>query len=115
MDDVDEILRLVADGTLSAEEADRLLAALDEAEGRGSNARARGGSGERFVRIEVSEHGRQVVNVRLPIGLIGAASSLVPGLAGGHAERIREALRSGISGPIIEVDDGGDRVVISAE
>jgi hypothetical protein len=40
----------------------------------------------------------------------------VPGLSGSQSERIREALRSGEVGPILEVvDERGDGVIISTE
>jgi hypothetical protein len=43
-------------------------------------------------------------------------ASMVPGLSGQDAERIREALRTGVVGRIVEIDDGdGDGVIIETE
>ena len=119
---LEAVLRLVADGRLTPEEAEPIIAALTEADAgtRGETDtafRRAGHPGEalpsaRQLRIETFEQGRRVVNVTVPAGL---AASLVPGLAGVHSERIRAALRAGVRGRILEVDDDGDRVVISAE
>ena len=73
-------------------------------------------AGGHHLRIRVTERGRQVVNLRIPIGFVDAAISFVPGLGGDQAERIRDAVRSGLVGPIIDVDDpDGGSVVISVE
>ena len=57
-----------------------------------------------------------MVDLRIPIGLAGLAGAVVPGLSGPQAERIRDALRTGRVGPVLEVvDEHGDGVVISTE
>lgn len=74
------------------------------------------GSG-RQLRIRVTERGRQVVNLRIPIGFVETALRFVPGLAGDQAERIRDAVRGGAIGPILDVEDadGEGGVLISVE
>lgn len=71
----------------------------------------------RHLRIRVTERGRQVVNLRIPIGFVDTALRFVPGLAGDQADRIREAVRAGAVGPIIDVEDadGEGGVLISVE
>ena len=70
----------------------------------------------RQLRIRVTERGRQVVNLRIPIGFVDAALGFVPGLGGDQSDRIREAVRSGAVGPIVDVEDpDGDGVLISLE
>jgi hypothetical protein len=135
-DPLDQVLRLVSEGRLSAEEAAPILAALDDA-GAGSTGRqAAGRSGQgagpgagtrsdeestpgsrhaTSLRIEVTEHGRRVVNLRLPIGVGRFALDRVPGLSGDQVDRVREALRSGLSGPVLEVNDEDDAVRIVLE
>jgi hypothetical protein len=126
---LDELLRLVAEGRLTAEEAGTILAALDEpsardeggpgagstrpdADGspaaRGSSSGAQGGS----LRLEVREAGRQVVQLRLPLSIGRYALDRVPGLSGDQVDSVREALRSGRRGPILEVEDGANSVRI---
>ena len=56
------------------------------------------------------------MNLRIPIGFVDAAIGFVPGLGGDQAERIRDAVKSGELGPIIDVEDpDGDSVQISVE
>lgn len=71
----------------------------------------------RQLRIRVTERGRQVVNLRIPVGFVETALRFVPGLGGDQAERIREAVRAGATGPILDVEDpdGAGGVLISVE
>ena len=122
-DALESVLRLVADGRLSAEEAGPILDAL-EARGaapstddreRGDDADARRREPGRAIRLEVTENGRKVVNLRVPLALGRAALSRVPGLSEATTDRIREAIEAGITGPIVQVDEAsgdGVRIVI---
>jgi hypothetical protein len=73
--------------------------------------------GGRQLRIRVTERGRQVVNLRIPIGFVETALTFVPGLGGDQSQRIRDAVRSGAVGPILDVEDpdGEGGVLISVE
>jgi hypothetical protein len=55
-----------------------------------------------------------VVNLRLPIAAGRFALDSVPGLSGDQVNRVRDALRSGARGTLLEVDDhgGGVRIVL---
>ena len=67
------------------------------------------------VRIEVSDAGRKVINLRIPLALGRTALRGVPGLSEATTEQIREAISAGVRGPVFDVlDDKGDgvRVVI---
>lgn len=128
------LLRLVSEGKLTAEEAAPIVAALDElartgaAAGR-SDDTADARSGERArrnrvaqdalagrrIRIFVAENGRQVINLQIPLAAAGFAIDQVPGLSPDHRSRIVEAIQTGMTGPILEVSDGGDEVRIVIE
>ena len=71
----------------------------------------------RQLRIKVTERGRQVVNLRIPIGFVETALTFVPGLGGDQTQRIRDAVRAGAVGPILDVEDadGEGGVLISVE
>jgi hypothetical protein len=122
-DALESVLRLVADGRLSADEARPILDAL--AEGSTTNdadpgpsaepAMAHGGAPGRVIRLEVTDGGGKVVNLRVPLALGRAALGRVPGITEATSQRIREAIDAGIIGPILDVDEGtgeGVRIVI---
>jgi hypothetical protein len=134
-DALDDVLRLVAEGRLTADEAAPIIAALEAAtdpppepgteppqgrhwwNDRGPDG-ARGdasGAGGRSVRLEVTEGGRTVVNLRLPAGLGEAAMLRVPGLSPAQVERIRSALADGLRGTLLEAGEDGDGVRISID
>ncbi|MDP9244834.1 MAG: hypothetical protein M3O77_07100, partial [Chloroflexota bacterium] len=70
----------------------------------------------RQIRIRVSEHGRQVVNLRIPLAFAEMALRMVPGLGQEQSQRIRAAVGSGVTGAILDVEDeDGDSVLISVE
>jgi hypothetical protein len=122
--DVEKILRLVSEGALTPEEADEILAAIaardENADEPLPDARppVEAGSpsaGGHHLRIQVTEGGRQVVNLRVPMNIYGWASSLLPGLPEEYADRIRGAISSGERGPILDINDDGSRVLIVTE
>ncbi len=123
MSDLDTILRLVAEGHLSPDEAAPLIdalsgrpAAMDASSPRADAATAPRAAQAQHVRIKVSEKGRQVVNLRIPLAFADMAARMVPGLSGDQADRIRAAIDSGAMGPILDVEDeDGDAVLISME
>jgi len=122
MADVEKILKLVAEGVLTPEEADEILNALNAAheeeaarEPAASGQAPRAQDAPRHLRIQVTEHGRPVVNLRVPMNIAGWASAYLPGLSAENADRIRSAINEGARGPIIDIGDGDDRVLITSE
>jgi hypothetical protein len=119
--DIEKILRLVAEGALTPEEADEILSTLSDERAEPAerpaeaNAGERGG-GARRLRIEVREAGRRVVNLSVPLNIAGLAGAFVPGLSDEDSERIQSAIRSGLRGPIVDIgSEDGDRVLIVSE
>lgn len=111
MADVDKILKLVAEGVLTPSEADEILSASEVDESRSTQR----GTG-RHLRIEVSEGGKKVVNLRVPMNIAGWASAFLPGLSDDHANRIRGAMASGERGPLLDINSNdGSRVLIVSE
>jgi hypothetical protein len=122
-DAFDRVLQLVAEGRLTAEEAAPLLDALEAAQAPPPSAPAAHGEPSSVpdetpasaVRIEVSDAGRKVINLRIPLALGRTALGGIPGLSEATMEQIREAISAGVRGPVFDVvDDKGDgvRVVI---
>lgn len=139
-DALDRVLKLVAEGRLTADEAAPILDALDRTSKPGFASGAHGapfrpgpstepgpgsepgsGNGEgrtaaRYARIEVSENGRRVVNLRIPISLGRFALARVPGLSKEQIAEVEDAVTSGAYGPILDVQDpDGDGVRIVLE
>ena len=125
MADVEKILRMVSEGALTAEEADEILSALNASQeqeaapdpaGPAAQAGRMAGRDEpHHLRIQVTERGRAVVNLRVPMNIASWASAYIPGLSEENADRIRGAIQSGVRGPIIDIGDGDDRVLIISE
>ena len=127
-DALERVLRLVAEGRLTADEAGPILDAFEERGGSGPGSSETGAPSPgdqpdpttnrdpaKTLRVEVTDGGRAVVNLRIPLSLGRAALSQVPGISDATSDRIREAITAGIKGPIVDVDDGDDGVRISLE
>lgn len=141
--ELETVLRLVAEGHLSPEEAAPIIEALsvrrkpeaaradtvplhvdaaleharaarDQAEALRDSVRA--SARGRQLRIRVTERGRQVVNLRIPLAFADTALRMVPGIGEDQAARIRQAIDAESIGPIVDVEDeSGDGVLISVE
>lgn len=129
-DALEQVLRLVADGHLTAAQAAPILDALgtedpgapsgaDGLDGRGApGSRDRVGTEHgtaSAIRIEVTEAGRRIINLRIPVSLGRLALDQVPGLSGANVELVRRALADGRSGILLDIDDEGDGVRIALE
>jgi len=125
-DALDRVLKLVAEGRLTAAEAAPILDALSARSGKGTPAEAsfeaptEGSNGEsrpvRFARIQVIEGGRRAVDLRVPISLGKLALARVPGLSGPQLSDVQSAIESGSRGPILDIQDSdGDGVRIVLE
>jgi hypothetical protein len=118
-DALESVLRLVAAGRLSAEEAGPILDALQARPDRSSAdprpadaaATSPGGGPGRAIRVEVTEDGRRIVNLRVPLALGRAAIDRIPGLSASMGDRILEAIESGMRGPVLVVEDDPDSSV----
>ena len=126
-DELATVLRLVAEGKLSAEEAAPIIEALGrhraprppEAPAPGfpfSGAVPGKGRGRR-VRIQVTERGRRVVDVRVPLAFAAMAARMVPGIPDSYAALIERAVEGDMVGPIVDLaeDEDGDAVLITIE
>ena len=129
-DAFEEVLRLVAEGRLTAAEAAPILDALGDDDQAGSTTAERAdeadadsagptGPDRRIptaIRIEVTEAGRRVVNLRVPVSLGRMALDRIPGLSGANVvDLVRRAVADGRSGTLLDIDDEGDGVRIALE
>lgn len=118
-----KVLQMVEEGKLSPEDGARLLAALgqtDEAPAEDTPpAVPEAGVNGRFFRVRVTNGttGKQKVTVNIPLGLVEFGLRFVPENDKFDPETLRQAIRDGLTGRIVEVldDEKGERVEIFIE
>ncbi|MEK7328174.1 MAG: hypothetical protein AAB217_23265 [Chloroflexota bacterium] len=120
-----KILKMIEEGKINAEEGAKLLAALADSRRTPppvSAASLTGGSA-RWLRIRVTDSvtGKTKVNVNLPMGLVDVGLKIgarfAPEIDAEQMDAINQALKSGLSGKIIDVTDeeDGEHVEIFVE
>ena len=138
-----QVLKLLADGKIDADQAYRLLKAIGDVDEGGPRAQHPGhpippvppvpplfpgdaaippGLGRRTLRIMVTSGGKTKVNIAIPLGIARmgktkiAASSLVREQLAKFGIDLDDVLRHiSHSGPIVDISDGDDRVLIVVE
>ena len=119
-----QILNMVAEGNITAEEGANLLSALEPTPGKKETRSMTGSSSEpRWFRVRVTdlETGRNKVNVNLPMSLVDVGTRMgarfAPELENMDLHDIIEQVKGGAQGKIIEVEDleDGERVEIYIE
>lgn len=114
-----QILKMLEAGQITAQEAAKLLEAL-EASTRGEPERSEEANWFR-VRVTDTRTGRSKVNVNIPIGLVNLGLKIgahfAPDIEDMDFEEVIEAIRSGVQGRIVDVEDEeeGERVEIFVE
>ncbi|KPJ54302.1 hypothetical protein AMJ39_00710 [candidate division TA06 bacterium DG_24] len=116
-DDRLRILKMLEQGKITAEEAEKLLDALIP-EGRVGAEE----SGGKMLRLRVWQGGEQKVNVNIPITLAKLAARFIPDDAKAKmgekdidVDELVAHIENGAQGKIVEVDDGEDRVEVTIE
>lgn len=114
------ILKMLEEGTINAEEANKLLLTLETDESRDNDNKVKQTEGRRFIKILVEEAGREKVNISIPLSLARLALKFIPNSARDSLDEqdidideILEAIDEGVeNGTLINIDDGDDHVVI---
>lgn len=120
-----KILKMIEDGKLSVEEGTKLLAALGEKRGP-TPPRPPGigpHSAPRWLRIRVTDvrTGRSKASVQIPLALVDAGMKIgahfAPEVEGVDMSNVMDAIRTGMTGKIIDVTDeeDGEHVEIYVE
>lgn len=115
-----KILKMVQEKKITADDAVKLLTALEKAEQR---QQPPGGSESRWLRVRITDmdSGKQSVNVNLPLGLVNVGLKMgarfIPDMEGVRVEELAEALRQGLTGKIMDVidEEEGQRVEVYVE
>ena len=113
------ILRMIEEGKITPEEGARLLAAIGERvtdEPTPPQPAAAPSANGRFLHVRVSNlhTGKQKVSVNIPLSIVDMGLRFVPQNDKIDVQAIRDAIRSGVSGPIVDVidDEKGDHVEV---
>jgi len=117
-----QILKMIEEGKISAEEGAKLLQALA---GKNEKRRSTGGAGDepRWLRVRVTDldSGRNKVNVNIPMSLVNVGIKMgarfAPNIEGLDYEEISQAIKAGAQGKIVDVvdEEDGERVEIFIE
>lgn len=118
-----KILKMIEEGKLSAEEGTKLLAALSEKRPPVPPRMPGMPGAPRWLRIRVTDvrSGRSKASVQIPLALVDAGMKIgahfAPEVEGVDMSNVMEALRSGVTGKIIDVTDeeDGEHVEIYVE
>lgn len=112
-----QILKMIENGTVSAEEGARLLEAL---EGSREEPKSEPGKVARWFRVRVTDMqtGKDKVNMNIPLGLVNVGmrmgAKFAPDIAGADFQELLHAVRHGVQGKVIDIQhkEDGERVEI---
>lgn len=118
-----QVLRLIEQGKITAEEGAALLKALLEGEERASAEPPRGASQARWFRVRVTDtrSGRNKASVNIPIGLVHVGlrmgARFVPDMDQDKYQQLSDAIRAGRQGKIFDAldDNAFERVEVFIE
>ncbi len=124
-----QILKMIQEGKITADEGAKLLEALNVSSKTDKRPPAppsmpgAPGGDARWFRVRVTDlhSGKNKVNVNIPMGLVNVGVKMgarfAPNLEGVNLEEMMQAIRSGASGKIIDVTDeeSGEHVEIYVE
>lgn len=108
-----QILKMVQDGKVTAEEGARLLEAVELPDARTETA----GQSARWLRVRVTDThtGKSKVNINLPATLLTWAIKFIPQGSSVGQDEIMALIRNGGVGKIVDIDEDDERVEISLE
>lgn len=115
-----QILKMIENGQITAEEGAKLMEALDKAD---APPKGTPGGRPRWFRVRVTDldTGRQRVNVNIPLGLVDVGIKMgarfAPEVEGVDLQQIMAAVKSGTLGKVIDVvdEEDGERVEVFVE
>ena len=117
-----QILKMIEEGKITAEEGAKLLAAL-AAGGKAEAKREAAATSAKQFRVRVTDlaSGRNKVNINIPMSLVNVGIKMgarfAPDIEGINIDQVMAAIKSGSQGKIVDVvdDEDGERVEIYVE
>jgi len=118
------ILEMVAEGKISAEEAEKLMETMEESDNKYQGKTQRPSAKKsKSLKILVQEGGKEKVNLSIPLSLAQAFSGFIPENTKSKLEdkninitELLENLETGTEdGKLIDIDEGNEHVEIRIE
>lgn len=121
------ILRMVANGRITAEEAAEILEAMEPEASASSGVPAASQATtlerRKSLILRISEEGQTKVNLRVPLGLARGAGKIIPRQAHDYLqnydinvqELLADLTNSLTTGPLVDIQDQDVRVLIAVE
>jgi hypothetical protein len=108
-----KILGMVASGTISIDEAERLLSALGEE--KTERTATASGAAPKYLRVQVEsgKEGGEKVNIRIPLGILKAGIKIASFMPGKVQDKVNSALKEkGLDVDVKNLDsDGIDQLI----
>ena len=109
-----KILTMIREGKITAEEGAKLLSALGESQKPSRSPGTRASGEPRWFRVRVTDlvSGKTKVSVNIPFGLmewgLQIGAQFAPEVGNLDFEQLKEMLKSGVEGKIVDVIDEED-------
>ncbi len=109
-----KILTMIREGKITAEEGAKLLSALGESQKPSRSTGTRASGEPRWFRVRVTDlvSGKTKVSVNIPFGLmewgLQIGAQFAPEVGNLDFEQLKEMLKSGVEGKIVDVIDEED-------
>jgi hypothetical protein len=126
-EEVKQILKMVEEGRITAEEAEKLIDVLKPDDGGGTSLiSSTDDDYGKFLRIKVVENGNDKVNVNVPLLLVEVGIKLATQLGAEYEPKLQalkdidfneilNSIQNGAQGKLVEVEDNGTYVTITVD
>ena len=126
-EEVKQILKMVEEGRITAEEAEKLIDVLKPDDGGGTSLiSSTDDDYGKFLRIKVVENGNDKVNVNVPLSLVEVGIKLATQLGAEYEPKLQalkdidfneilNSIQNGDQGNLVEVEDNGTYVTITVD
>lgn len=121
-----QILKMIEEGKISAEEGMKLIQAVEEApvdDFEIDFEKKQNTGSARRLRVKVEKNGKETVNIKIPISLVNVglkigkkfSPDLQESMGDIDMDEIVQMIKEGAEGKLVEVDDGDEHVEIFVE
>jgi len=121
-----QILKMIEEGKISAEEGMKLMLAVDETPEQDIEidlGKKQTSLSARRLRVKVEKNGKETVNIKIPISLVNVglkigkkfSPDLQESMGDIDMDEIVQMIKEGAEGKLVEVDDGDEHVEIFVE